>query len=287
MCKKTKVICDTNVWYTISEGRYSQFSDILSKYQLVLTNLSLVELISTPKIGISDDYFQIVRNAFVAISKYAIFRSDNDVEHIMNQLKIDYTDEHHFDIEEKYKFIIKNFLDSAHNSDLTYNYEEHIGQRIECVQRYCNIINQQIQTWRTERKKNPLAVEDVRDCIIWLMKKSICEYLSHHQIKIKKIPFSTNNVNNVISDTFDLYLTAFSNFIFEKYQQPGSKIQVNDYVDFRNLLYCNEGHTYLTFENGKGINISGILNRYYPQCLIPEIGDLRERNKKISQALTE
>jgi hypothetical protein len=58
MCfRKRKVICDTNVWYNISREGYSKFGNMLSKYQLVLTNLSLVELISTAKIAKDDVAF--------------------------------------------------------------------------------------------------------------------------------------------------------------------------------------------------------------------------------------
>ena len=110
MCfRKTKVVCDTNVWYSISKDGYSKFGDILSKYQLVLTNLSLVELVSTAKIEKNEATFQNVKDAFAAIHKYALFRADNDVEHIMNVLKIEFIDEEHCDIKDVYENILKDF----------------------------------------------------------------------------------------------------------------------------------------------------------------------------------
>lgn len=284
MCfRKTKVVCDTNVWYSISKDGYSKFGDILSKYQLVLTNLSLVELVSTAKIEKNEATFQNVKDAFAAIHKYALFRADNDVEHVMNVLKIEFIDEEHCDIKDVYENILKDFLSAKSCDDLTYDYAKQISLRTAACDVYTKHINLQIEEWRKSKKQNPIAVEEIRSCLIWLMKKDIYEYLSRHKITIRKIPFTTDQVDDIISTAFDLYLTAFSNFIFEKYKQHGSYIKPNDYVDFRNLIYCHDNLKYLTFEKNKGQCVGNMIETHCKSWLINEIEELRMRNTAISK----
>jgi hypothetical protein len=286
MCfRKTRVVCDTNVWYNISRDGYSKFGDILSKYQLVLTNLSLVELISTAKIAKDDLAFQLVKDAFIAIHKYAFFRADNDIEHMMNVLKIEFIDEEHCDVKEVYHKILDDFLNAKSCKDLTYDYTTQISLRNACCDVYIRYFNQQIEEWRKCKKQDPISVEEIRSCLIWLMKKDIYEYLSRHKITIKKIPFTTDQVDDIISTAFDLYLTAFSNFIFEKYKQHGSKMKANDYVDFRNLIYCHGNMKYLTFEGISHQSVGKMIETHCKAWFINEIDELRTRNNAISKEI--
>lgn len=289
MCKlftqKTKVVCDTNVWYNLSKDGYVKFGDVLSNYQLVLTNLSLTELFSTEKIKLDSSAFLRVKEAFEAIRKYAIFQSDNDIEHIMKVLNIDFVDENTFDKQERYDYIVNDFLNANEYTDLTYNWDWHIDQRAKSNDFHCDVINQQIEQWRKEKKQNPISLTEIRDCLIWLIKKDIYDYLLRHQIKINNIPFATNQVDQIISGSLDLYLTAYSNFIYEKYQQPGSKVKPNDYADFRNLVYCNNGHKYFTFENTQKQGVGKMLDLYCKSWLIPEADVLRQRNQAISHSI--
>lgn len=281
MCiKKSRIICDTNVWYNLSGDGYFAYGDILNKYQLVLTNLSLVELISTAKITNKEEDFSKVKDAFIAISKHAIFRSDNDIEHIMNTLKIRFIDEGHPNIEGIYNELLKVFIDAKSCNDLSYDYEVVIQQRKESCQTYVDTLNQQIEYWRNEKKTNPITLEEIRECLIWMMKKEICEYIEKHKIKIENIPFDVNQVDKVISESFDVYLTAFSNHIYKVYN-IGSKIKNNDYVDFRNLVYCHDDLKYLTFDT----TVYNLLNTHCKDKLISEIEELRNINVAISQAI--
>jgi hypothetical protein len=63
---RTKVICDLNVWYRLGQKGLSLTSELI-KYDLYLSNLSLVELISSENLTAN---FSLVQKAFFAISKY-------------------------------------------------------------------------------------------------------------------------------------------------------------------------------------------------------------------------
>ena len=204
---------------------------------------------------------------------------------MMNVLKIEFIDEEHCDVKEVYHKLLDDFLNAKSCKDLTYDYTTQISLRNACCEGYAKYLNEQIEEWRKCKKINPISIDEIRSCLIWLIKKDIYEYLSRHKISIKNIPFTTDQVDDVISYAFDLYLTAFSNFIYEVYKQPKGTIKENDYVDFRNLIYCHDNLKYLTFEGIKRQRIGNMLETHCKSWLIDDIQELRNRNISISREI--
>ena len=282
---KQRVICDTNVWYTLAANGTAEFCEILSKYQLILTNISLVEMLSSFNITQSDESFQKIRDAFIVVSKYAKFQSANDVEYIMCALGIDFIDEEHFNIQEKYDNLLVNFIEANTKEDLNYNYETQIKERESFTNTFVECLNDCIEQWR--KKDVQVSIDEIRKELIYMLKTDMYNYASHHKIYVDSFPFSEEQIDSKISVTFDLYLTAFSEFIYRVYKQKNMRIKPNDYVDFRNLIYCQKESRYLTFESSKGERVGGILQTHCKSYLIPNIDKLRAINEDLSRKLLD
>lgn len=80
-----------------------------------------------------------------------------------------------------------------------------------------------------------------------------------------------------------------SGYLYEAYKlnlKHKFKIKANDYVDFRNLLYCTDGCHYLTFEKNTKMGVAKMLKIYAPQFVVEHMEDIRnvalEQQKKLN-----
>lgn len=242
---KQKLICDINVWYRIGAKGFDVVSKELENCELHITNISIIELMSSAKLK-SD--FENVKSAFNAINKYCTkILSQNVVQQILNVQQMKYTDNSALIQKENINKLIESFLKADSIGDLDFDYSKMIETRKNETDEWAANANEMIKQLRKEK----LTLDELKIITPNFLLNHVARYIERNniQIELKKYDFSD----------FDLFVECYSLFIHDIIGKKGKKIKQNDYVDFMNLLYCVDDFKYLTLEGGNGV--AGMIKR--------------------------
>ena len=254
----SKVICDTNVWYQLGKQGIHKIVPLLQEDTLYITQLSYFELISTENIY---SHFDIVKAANIALQKHGHFLVENDMQHVLNALGIGFVECKGIDCREIICEVCQEITNAQSIKDLKYNYQEvSIGR-----QRTTHNIAEQLNKFIIANKKKHLTEDTFRHYVAFCLRRDTIAYIFRHRVILRHHPFRILSLK-VYKETFSLYINVFAGFLytvygFQKKKEP-MKVQPNDYIDFRNLIYCTGSYKYLTLERTSGNRIGGMLRKY-------------------------
>lgn len=255
-----EIICDTNIWYRIGAKGIHQIKQYTGNdVKLCISHLSFFELISSNTINSDFGSFKWANNA---INKYAKVLVPNDIEQVLLVLGVQFTPKNNVCIVENIRNISQTILEARCSADLNYEYENLIKARRNATQ---NTIKDYSDLVEKLSRKKIFSPEIIKARLIWKLMKEVCLYILKNKLIIKRGWYKLFSYRKYYS-TFNLYFTCFSHFLYicvkSKNTSQQIKIKSNDYVDFRNLLYCVNDRKYLTLEKSTSNRIGGILRKY-------------------------
>lgn len=255
-----EIICDTNIWYRIGAKGIHQIKQYTGNdIKLYISHLSFFELISSNMINTD---FEAFKWANYAIDKYAKILVPNDIEQVLLALDVQFIPKGNAYIIDNIRKICQTILEARTSADLNYEYEKLIEARRNATQ---NIIKHYSELVENLGRKNIITPEIIKARLTWSLMREVLFYIVKHRLIIKRGWYRLFNYKKYHS-TLDLYLTCFSHFLYtcikSKNTSQQIKIKSNDYVDFRNLLYCVNDRKYLTLEKSTSNRIGGILRKY-------------------------
>lgn len=266
MTEKQKVICDANVWYQLAEKGFEAAPE-LKNYQLCITNLTIFEIISSETII---ENFNLTKKIIILIKENAEIIPENDIQQVILSQLSGYSDELIERQENTIDRLFNTFSNAKSIKDIDFNYEKQIKLR-----------ESETEEW-SKRVLNVLKANDLSPAESYL-KAGVSEYLNKYRpdIVLEDCDFSK----------FELFIDCFSRYLKHKQinktnKKPENLITKNDYIDFRNLLYCTEEYKYLTFEVPKGsgkksYNIAYMLETspFAAKYLLPDNNIIRKKVK--------
>ncbi len=255
---KTKVICDTNVWYGIAKhGLISE----LDQFDLYSTNLTLYEIISSQ--NIEEKGFQLVRDSVVAMTKHSKeILSQNIAQQIIIRQMPSYVDEIAYQQRDNIFRIIKEFVHAKNISGISYDFKEMIEKRNDNMSYTSNNLKEKINLLKASKD---MTSEDFSTNIL---RELSSEYLLIHR----------PDINEQITDfsSFNLFISCFSEFVNSFFVASKKKVDKNDIIDFLNLLYCTDDYKYLTLEGTRKIRIGRILESK-DEYILPNRNTIRNK----------
>lgn len=262
---RTKVICDINVWYRLGQKGLESTPELL-KYDLYLSNLSLVELISSDNLT---GNFNLVQSTFFAISKYSRgILSQNDAQLLVLANKPDYVDELACIQKDTINKIFDTFLNARSLEDIDYEYNQIITNRNVELQSWLINVTSFVNHLRSQRITKLHAINQ---CVHDILINHMEEYLARNS------PHTL--FNEIDFQKFELFIDCFSLYLLDFVQKPTKQFDKNDYIDFMNLLYCTGEFKYLTLESEKKNRLGKILevSQYSVKYLLPNHKLIKEK----------
>lgn len=260
---KKKLICDNNFWYRVSKKGLADINFLIKNYELHITHLSIVELISSNNI---ESNFDIVKDVFIAISKYAKIISQNDAQQLLIAQGIDFTESNILQQQVNIKKIVDLFVSATSTSDLGFNYRKMIDLRKEETGKWAENVNSMVQS---NRDKN-ISDDDLKKFSMQILEYHLYTYIQKNDVKLTSKNFDFS-IFELFNESFTLY---FKDLLIKK----DKKAKPNDYVDFMNLVYCTDNYKYLTLEKLKGNRIAKMIVKSSVgyKYLIPEQENIKE-----------
>lgn len=254
----TRIICDTNVWYQLGKHGISSIKEFMCDSKLLVSQLTFFELITTHNI-VSN--FDIVKYANIAIQKHGTFIVENDIQHILNVFETQFIEYRGIDCKEIMLNINMEIINAASSIDLQYNYNEVSEGRREAAKR----ITKQINNFIVDNQKKRITEDTFRHFVASCLRRDTLWYIWRHKVILKRHWFRVVSLN-AYKRFFPLYINAFSDFLFAIYvkrkKNTPMKMSENDYIDFRNLIYCTGEYKYLTLESTKGNRVGSMLKKH-------------------------
>lgn len=238
--KLIKVICDTNIWYDIAEGRIKKNS--FSKYRLHPTYVNLVELARTP--NLLHDLSLVQRTVKSLYENNGGIYETNPIEFI---IKKQYP--HYRCKDMKYKSILKFFekLMQNVNSEVENSLRNHMRKSIkqykDDLQKTADSVNDLLPGIRenikktTEKKvhRNKKSLPIFFDIINFFVEEYTKGTIS---LDIAKFPW----------DEIELFISVWDNYFKELEISPNQKFQSNDWFDLFGMVYVDKDSKYSTSE---------------------------------------
>lgn len=233
-----EIICDTNVWYNISNGNIS-IKEIDEKVKLIGIFLSLREFSKSPNLSRNT---AMVRNAIIAMMKYS--SNINFYPPFIYLKKLDEPD-----------FIYDPFQKNLQ----TLKAVELINQGWEPDDDKIVIYEKFLQEQYNKFKK---ASDKFNELVTTLIKPNIKEKKMHRRIVINNPNRLNGVVNNYVKwatntdglskdfnwKSIELFINVVREFLLT-IDLSTMKIAPNDWFDMFNLLYVQPGYKYWTFES--------------------------------------
>ncbi len=240
---KTKVICDTNIWYYL--GDESIDPQKLNDYCLVATFNNFLELNTSPK---TVKNFPKVHKAAIAIKKHSCSQIlENPILHLTRLLDPHFQDKRYdYNIGMRHwnEIVLISGLPDNHvpNSKTQSLYQQNIDQRQADGQILASLENERALNFRKIARK------------LWRAGKNNYWNVANKMI-IKAIMtelqlYSNGNLEIQIEKGFEkieLFISAFIIY-YKNLEMGGMVAKPNDLVDLYNLLYVQPGMLYFTRE---------------------------------------
>jgi hypothetical protein len=239
---KTKVICDTNIWYNIGEGLLSVSE--FNAFELIATFYNFEELITTPK-TVKD--FPKVKRAAEAITVYSHSQILENAFLYLARL----IDPNHVDTKYSYNLGIRNWGEVRAMAKLPEDFQ--ITDAILSAYQQ-NITNKTNECEELAQIENKLAKQYKKEAKnLWRTNKS-GYYKANMQAIVGILNAGLQQLNGPkLTELFEikqieLFITAHAAYF--KNMEIGTMVaQPNDMYDLYNMIYVKPGMKYLTFEN--------------------------------------
>ncbi len=240
---KTKVICDTNVWYGFNQGKPTETDE---KHSLIPTSLSLEELASSEVMAHDIKLYQDTIKAIydkcgpiITLDPIDYVLSQQDpkypatdrgikklLEGFSNLLSLKIDDKTQVDDELKNKVIEKCKIDRQ----ASISFAEYANSKIEQIRKNINT---------GIGKKGHLKI-DTTDFNKEMVKAVFNEHVKGSGYTIDWDNFDWSKI--------DLFMKVTESFFKKVETTKGMKISPNDAVDWLNMLYVSPNDKYITLE---------------------------------------
>ncbi len=227
------------MWYRLGAKGFAGTQKVLKDCDLYITNLTIVELISSEQMN-SD--FDLLKHVFYAIGRYAKqCLSQNDAQQILLANDKSYIDHLYQAQKTSIIKIIQDFTNAGTKEELSYtNYDYMIQGRKQSVSTWVTNMEGMINWMRNEHKaNNKICFESfVEDGFI---KPHIINYLARNN--------PNYDLKNFNTDKLILFKGALKEYLQSFLSSKNKKVHENDYIDYMNLLYCIDDFKYLTCDS--------------------------------------
>lgn len=238
----TEVICDTNVWYNIANGRITpeKHPDIL----LHPTWVNLIELSRTPWLVGAPDQIQLVQSVISALHKYnGGILKDDPLEYIIKKQHPSYSRD-----DREFKAILHGF-ETLMKADVSKPLDDVIIKKMA----------QSIDRWKCGLDQSAKQINDV---LLPGIRKNIKETTGKKAHRLEQsIPIYFDLINVFVRDytkgeialdvatypwkEIEFFIRVWDNF-FKELEVSQQKFKPNDWLDLLNLAYASPGLKYST-----------------------------------------
>ena len=240
--EKPLVICDTNVWYQIVNGKFNKPEDVL----LIPTSFSLEEIATSKLMVHNAKYYQNVLKSIYDNCGPII--PNNPFDFILNNL------DGNFKLnDEKTELLLKGFSELLSRKVDDVEIDEELKNKIlkDCEDsrkptfEFAHFGNEEIFSIRTNINKGIGIKEHLKEDSSEINKQMMIEFFNTYA-KVKNY--------TIIWDKFDwnqieLFMVVTEVFFKKLETTKNMKIKPNDLVDWFNLLYVTPKDRYLTFDD--------------------------------------
>lgn len=240
--EKPLVICDTNVWYQIVNGKFNKPEDVL----LIPTSFSLEEIATSKLMVHNTKYYQDVLKSIYDNCGPII--PNNPFDFILNNL------DGNFKLnDEKTELLLKGFSELLSRKVDDVEIDEELKNKIlkDCEDsrkptfEFAHFGNEEIFSIRTNINKGIGIKEHLKEDSSEINKQMMIEFFNTYA-KVKNY--------TIIWDKFDwnqieLFMVVTEVFFKKLETTKNMKIKPNDLVDWFNLLYVTPKDRYLTFDD--------------------------------------
>ena len=240
--EKPLVICDTNVWYQIVNGKFNKPEDVL----LIPTSFSLEEIATSKLMVHNAKYYQNVLKSIYDNCGPII--PNNPFDFILNNL------DGNFKLnDEKTELLLKGFSELLSRKVDDVEIDEEFKNKIlkDCEDsrkptfEFAHFGNEEIFSIRTNINKGIGIKEHLKEDSSEINKQMMIEFFNTYA-KVKNY--------TIIWDKFDwnqieLFMVVTEVFFKKLETTKNMKIKPNDLVDWFNLLYVTPKDRYLTFDD--------------------------------------
>lgn len=239
---KPHVICDTNVWYYIVQGKFNKPNDIL----LIPTSLSLAELATSEAMAYELKLYQDVLKAvhekggpILPIDPFDFVLHNHDPNYPLNNdivknILSDFTEVLRRDIPQEAE------LKEETKEKIIKSCQERRGATGEFADFGTDKLNDIRKSINTGvGKKEHLKVDPYV-----INKEMLKAFLNEH---VKDLDYEID-FNKFDWNRIELFMTVTENFLKKLETTRDMKVHPNDAVDWLNMLYVTPDDMYLTFE---------------------------------------
>lgn len=239
---KQRVICDTNVWYNIAIGNFIPPADVV----LVPTSFTLFELVSTEKIA-SDP--KLIQKVILAIRKYGrsiIPVNPYDFVIMNHDSSFKGDDKLTFKMLEEFSKVVNMDMSGEFelDSDLKKRISEQCKISREANENFANYCNDKLPELRKKIRATTGIKAHLMEDTSTRIKTMVLGFFTNY-VKEQNINFDPEKIDE---KNINLFLKVTENFFKHLETTKNMKVDVNDAIDWLNMLYVRPGDKYLTFE---------------------------------------
>lgn len=238
----TQVICDTNIWYNIANGRITpeKHPDI----RLHPTWVNLTELSRTPWLVGKPEEVQLVRSAITALHKYnSGIIKDDPLEYIIKKQHPTYERD-----DEEFKTILGGF-EKLMRADVSKKLDDAVFEKMA----------QSIERWKFGLEQ---SAKRINDELLPGIRKNIKETTGKKAHRLEQsIPIFFDVINVFVREytkgelaldvatypwkEIEFFIRVWDNF-FKELEVSQQKFKPNDWLDLLNMVYTSPGLKYST-----------------------------------------
>ncbi len=240
--EKPLVICDTNVWYQIVNGKFNKPEDVL----LIPTSFSLEEIATSKLMVHNTKYYQDVLKSIYDNCGPII--PNNPFDFILNNLDGNYKLN-----DEKTELLLKGFSELLSRKVEDVEIDEELKSKIlkdceDCRRptfEFAHFGNEEIFSIRTNINKGIGIKEHLKEDSSEINKQMMIEFFNAYA----KVKNYTINWGKFDWHQIELFMVVTEVFFKKLETTKNMKISPNDLVDWFNLLYVTPKDKYLTFDD--------------------------------------
>lgn len=237
----THVICDTNIWYNIANGKITpeKHPDI----QFHPTWVSLIGLSRTPWLLGEPEKVQLVKDTVSALYKYnGGIITDDPLKYIIKKQYLDYNRD-----SQEFEFIRSGF-EKLMKADVSKKLDEGVIEKMKGP----------IEHWKSGLESNAQQINDMLPTIRENIKKTTG--IKAHRLE-ESIPIYFEVINVFVKEyskgevqldvakypwkEIEFFIRVWDNF-FKELEVSKQKFKANDWLDLLNMAYTSPGLKYCT-----------------------------------------
>jgi len=238
------IICDTNIWYDIANGRKS--IEQLSGVHLIGTSVNITEISSTPNLLSNIELVARTVNS-MRIHVHEIVIS-NPIEYLISLFHSDFKPDTNIEMRLLEGFnILKDIDVNSIPAQNVIDAEKQIKEIVNSQREFTNTINEGLLEVKKNIEKHEGIEEHSKLDFIEIWKKYfsdlVLEYSKQYCVKEYEL-----DINSKSWDQLEFFLYTWESYFKNDLEIGKRKFDKNDWGDLFNLVYVYPGSKYWTSE---------------------------------------